>query len=277
MKKIIALLLTLVLCASTFVGCGCNTTNDNTTDTTKNEIESTTDDKENDTTSDSGNVGDITGEEDTSEDDTSVDDTDKKVTIDIWTFPNRNGFTEKIVATKLDENADENWSYNKTYFLDKNDNTMIFKWDGPTTLGTQAWTSGEKIIMSNSTGEYALCAFTTGEETPEDFERNKSLDKATVITCVPGDISYIENGYYNANIEDTIMKYIFAIEGPVKGQDAKGYALLYANKDTGVSYQFYYLERLSNYDDARAWKVIESLEEISVEDFDTDEIKNYVD
>lgn len=275
-KNILSLTLTLALVAGTFVGCGCNTTNEKTTNTTNetsiNEEVST---KEN-TTSDSGNVGDITGE---NESETNTEkDTSKEVKVGCYYFPTGEGYTEKIRATEYDENADPNWSYNKTYFLDCNGNVMTFKWDGPTTLGTTAWTSDEAIIMSNSAGEYALRAFTTGEETPEGFEELKSLNKDFVITCVPGDVSYIENGYYNVNIGDDVIIFSFAIEGPVNNINniGKGYAWLYVNKITGASYQFYYLEKLSNYDDARAWKVVESLAGISVEDFDTDDYKNYI-
>ena len=278
MKRNIVLLLTLALVAGTFVGCGCNTTNEN--EKTTNEINATVDEEETSnevstedtTTSDSGNVGDITGEEE------STEDTSKEVKVGCYYFPTGDGYTEKILATEYDPNADANWSYNKTYFLDCNGNVMTFKWEGPATLSEQAWVSGDTIIMSNAAGECALRAFTTGEETPEGFEEIKSLDKDFIITCTPGDISYIKNGYYNANINNDVAIFSFAIQGPVKANiDGKGYAWLYVNKITGASYQFYYLEKLSNYDDARAWKVVESLAGISVEDFDTDEIKNFVD
>lgn len=261
MKKNIVLLLTLALVAGTFVGCGCNTTNEKTTNTTANESSSNEVSTEDTTTSDSGNVGDITGEE-------STEDTSKEVKVGTYTFPTGDGYTEKILATEYDPNADANWSYNKTYFLDCNGNVLTFKWEGPATLSQTAWTSDEAIIMSNM----------AGEATPEEFEELKTLNKDFVITCVPGDVSYIENGYYNVNIGDDVIILSFAIEGPVNNINniGKGYAWLYVNKITGASYQFYYLEKLSNYDDARAWKVVESLAGISVEDFDTDDYKNYI-
>lgn len=175
-----------------------------------------------------------------------------------WTFPDgMDGFTQKF----LNEDYPE-WSVNHTHYVAPNGNEMNFRWEGPAELGSHAGlgNNGKTLYLENSSGEYALRAFTTGELSPEDYEETINYSKETIISFASTDVSYIEDGYYNAIIEDNYLSYTFAVEGVGDNANCQGYCHFILDFENGACYQFTYLEDISIYNDQRALSVVNSLE-----------------
>lgn len=171
-----------------------------------------------------------------------------------WVFPEGlDGFTDKFVLA-----SDETMSFNCTHYVDPNGNEMNFTWVGPTVLGESAGlgSNGTTIILGNSSDEYALRAFTTGEISPESYDNIASYDKETILSVAPPDAPYPTNGYYEANPGDTYSSFTFE----VVGETHRGYYHIIADKEKGLCYQFVYLESIEIYDDSRAMDVINSLD-----------------
>ena len=171
-----------------------------------------------------------------------------------WTFPSdMDGFTDKFVYA-----SDETMSFNCTHYVDPNGNEMNFSWVGPTELGENAGfgSNGTTLILKNSSGEYALRAFTTGELSPETYDEIKSYDKETIISFAAKDSPYITDGYYDSNIGDTYMSFTFAVASDTQ----KGYNHYIMDREKGLCYQFVYLENNDIYDDTRTMNVINSLD-----------------
>lgn len=268
-KNILSLALTLALVAGTFVGCGCNTTNEKNTTTNETSTNEEVSTEEN-TTSDSGNVGDITDE---NESETNTEkDTSKEVKVGTYTFPTKNGFTEKILATEYDENADPNWSYNKTYGVANNGRDVYVAWNGPASLGQKAWTNETTIILSDNAQNYKIW-FCNGEDiTKETYNLWLADTKETWISFAPSGYSYIENGYYKLTENDE--KNLFTVIYAISNDEYKGYRVHITNLKKGLYYECAYVEKVSIYDDTRAWNTINSLEIISKDDFNTDTFKD---
>jgi len=171
-----------------------------------------------------------------------------------WAFPEGlEGFTDKFVLA-----SDETMSFNCTHYVDPNGNEINFSWVGPTVLGENAGLgeNGTTLILENSSGEYALRAFTTGEISPETYDEIASYDKETIISVAPPDAPYPTNGYYEANSGDTYSSFTFELVG----DKIRGYYHIIADKEKGLCYQFGYFEDIKIYDDSRAMNVINSLE-----------------
>lgn len=234
------------IATSLLVGCGTTqTTSDNTTNDT--------------TTSEKMQESEVIEETQAVEESEVVENTEvssEETFIESysWTFSEgMDGWTDKwIYADDLE------WSYNQTHYVDVNGNTMNFKWEGPTGLGARAGLSpnGTTLILKNSSGEYALRAFTTGELSPETYDEIKSYDKETIISFAAKDSPYITDGYYDSNIGDTYMSFTFAVASDTQ----KGYNHYIMDREKGLCYQFVYLENNDIYDDTRAMIVINSLD-----------------
>lgn len=175
-----------------------------------------------------------------------------------WVFPDGlEGFTRKF----LNEDYPE-WSVNHTHYVAPNGNEMNFRWEGPAELGSNAGlgNNGKTLNLGNSSGEYALRAFTTGELSPEDYEETINYSKETIVSFASSDVAYIEDGYYVATIEDNYLSYIFAIKGIDNNENHQGYCHFFMDFENNACYQFTYLEDISIYDDERALSVVNSLE-----------------
>lgn len=265
-KKFLCFLFTSSLIAATLAGCNSSTE----TPTSSN---STT--KKTETTSENITTEEITTNIPTTDSDSSSDTTEPTTAI------NPSGaktyyFSSEVIGSGLNEqivsNDDEKWSLNKTHYVNPDSDIMNFSWEGPIGIGEVAYStsSGTALIMKNSTGEYALRALTTGETPTETFDATKSWTKDQIIACVHKDVSYIKDGLYDSDISDNTLKYTFAIESEIDEKLHKGYAYFIMTRDTGLCYQFYYLESSDVYDDARALKVINSIKPISTSDFETE-------
>ncbi len=238
-KKLLCFLLTCSL--TSILLAGCNNSSDNTPDTT-------------DST------------ETTAPNETTLDNSSDFKTYKFTEIVQGTGFSEQKIS-----DDDKNWSYNKTHYINPDEDVMNFSWEGPTGIGEVSYstTSGTALIMKNHNGDYALRAFTTGQTPTDTFDATKSWDKSKIITCVHKDVSYIKDGFYNSEISDNTLKYTFAIESTIDDVQHRGYAYFIMTRDTGICYQFYYLENLNVYDDSRAIKVINSLTPISSSEFAT--------
>lgn len=264
-KKILYLLLTSTLIATSLAGC------DDTTDIEQNRTtgEITTSTNNTTTSNSSGNSSEESTTINTSEN-TEPESILKPSGAIAYHFTSDvigSGFTEQLISTE-----DANWSYNKTHYINPDGDTMNFSWEGPEKMGELVYstTSGTALIIKDSDGNYALRAITTGEAPKDTFDATKSWSKEQIVACVHKDVKYIADGYYSSNISDNVLEYTFAIQAEVDKKQHKGYAYFIMVRDTGLCYQFYYLENSDVYDDERALKVIDSLEAISEKDFETE-------
>ena len=149
---------------------------------------------------------------------------------------------------------------------------MNFYWEGPSKMGELVYstTSGTALIIKDSDANYTLRAITSGQAPKETFDATKTWTKEQIVACVNKDVSYIKDGYYSSNITDNVLEYTFAIQAEVDKKQTKGYAYFIMVRDTGLCYQFYYLENIDVYDDERVMKVIDSIKPIEEKDFETE-------
>ena len=266
-KKIYAVMLVVAMLAMTLVGCGSDTTDttNTTNDVTVNtEVEESGEDVVVEPTEEP--IVEPTTEPEVEDpvveptEEPTIENGEDEFYSDSyqWTFPeSMDGFTDKFVYAN-----DETMSFNCTHYVDPNGNEINFTWVGPTELGSNAslGRNGKTLNLGNSSGEYALRAFTTGELSPEDYEETINYSKETIISFASSDVSYIEDGYYNAIIEDNYLSYTFAVEGVGDNVNCQGYCHFIMDFENDACYQFTYLEDTSIYDDQRALSVVNSLE-----------------
>ena len=177
------------------------------------------------------------------------------------------GFTEQLISPD-----NSNWSSNKTHYINPDGDSMNFYWEGPSKMGELIYstTSGTALIIKDSDANYALRAITSGQAPKETFDATKTWTKEQIVACVNKDVSYIKDGYYLSNITDNVLEYTFAIQAEVDKKQTKGYAYFIMVRDTGLCYQFYYLENIDVYDDERVLKVIDNIKPIEEKDFETE-------
>lgn len=269
-KKSLCLIFTSTIIATALVGCNdsndISNNNNTTTNVTASTGENTT--TQNTTTTEENTSVETTTSGSTSEntEPTTVINPSGSITYNFTSFVMGSGFTEQ---TALDNDT---WSSNKTHYINPDSDVMNFSWEGPKGVGIIAYStsSGTALIMKNPTGEYTLRALTTGETPKETFDATKSWTKEQIVACVHKDVSYIKDGFYNSDISDNTLIYTFAIDAEIDEELHKGYAYFIMTRDTGLCYQFYYLEVEDVYDDERALKVINSIKPINNSDFETE-------
>lgn len=271
-RKFITKVLFVTMISSILIGCDNNTTKKNTTetDTTNivNETETTLSDVEesSDNSTETETVSNLT-----------EDEIEALEAAGIYIFTDAvdgGGFMEEEVST-----TEEGWSSYKVHYVNSYDDVMNFSWEAPQGMGKYAYSSTDgntSLIIKNSTGEYTLRAFTSGTVDSEIYDATKSYDKETITSFVPLDLSYIENGYYDSNIGENVLGFIFAVEGTVSSEEVKGYAYFLMTRETGICYQFIYLEKGSVYDEERVRKVVESITPISSDELNIAEIEKYI-
>lgn len=263
MKKKLVVVLAATMLATTLFGCGKDTSETTTNETTDVSDTESVEDTNASTSNDSGTLGDALGIEGTE----STETTSTNVTwagnkyIDSygWKFPNNEygttGYTNKYV---IDENTSDCLTH-----VESPEGTMDFVWSGPVELGENAGPTNNGVGLYTSNDNYELHAWYGGEIDDEKFDKDLTFDQATWVSFNP--IPYIENGYYNISTNDTLIEVFFE----VSDDEYKGYAYYIVDKEIGVCYQFCYVEKKSIYDDARAKRVIDSI------DFATNAIPNY--
>lgn len=264
-KKFLYLLLAGTISATSLVGCGDSTDKEpnGTVGEVTTNIDNTT------TNNSSGNSSEESTTNNTSEN-TEPESILKPSGAIAYHFTSDvigKGFTEQLISTE-----DTSWAYNKTHYINPDGDTMNFSWEGPEKMGELVYstTSGTALIIKDSDANYALRAITTGETPKDTFDATKLWSKEQIVACVHKDVKYITDGHYSSNITDNVLEYTFAIQAEVDKKQHKGYAYFIMVRDTGLCYQFYYLENSDVYNEERALKVIDSLEPISEKDFETE-------
>lgn len=251
-NKFIAMLTITTMTLSLLVGCGqpaTPNTNEDTSTEQNTEVEESGDDVVVEPTEEP--IEEPTTEPEVEE--PVVEPTEEPETLQYayshtWVFPDGlEGFTRKF----LNEDYPE-WSVNHTHYVAPNGNEMNFRWEGPAELGSNAGlgNNGKTLNLENSSGELS----------PEDYEETINYSKETIISFASTDVSYIEDGYYNAIIEDNYLSYTFAVEGVGDNANCQGYCHFILDFENGACYQFTYLEDISIYNDQRALSVVNSLE-----------------
>ena len=242
-KKVIALTLAAMMIVATLIGCGNDTTKENTTN---NEVVT-------ETPSPETNVPETdapTTETPTPE--TNVPETE---TIDweysgSWEFPTgMNGFTDKYV-----NESKPDWSVNHTHYEDNFGNTMNFTWEGPKDLGEKATTSDRTLSLFGTNCE--LRAWTYGAVDETKFAEDLTYTKETWTSFAASHTPYITNGYYDIKTTDTTIEVTFEVANDTQ----KGYNYYVVDLTKGTCYQFAYLENIETYDNDRVLNVIDSLD-----------------
>ena len=239
-RKIIMGLLTVLTVGTLFVGCGStpSANNNKNSEVTNEDNQNTT--SESETNNNSGTVGDV------------VDETE--VLVRTYTFPSMIDATGYMVKTIEDENVD--WSSNETYVKLSTGNVMTFKWESPIDCGAKVNSNGNTVFIKNTNGHLELHAWTMGW-TETEYEDVKAMSKEDIVT-VATNYTYPENGYYEYDITDTVIRVTFAIDD--KENESKGYARYIVDMENKFTYQFAYLETSDFYSDSRAFDVINSIE-----------------
>lgn len=263
MKKKLVVVLAATMLATTLFGCGKDTSETTTNETTDVSDTESVEDTNASTSSDSGTLGDALGIENTESTETTTTNvswaSNEYVDTYYWTFPDNEygtiGYTDKYI---IDENTSDCITH-----VESPEGTMDFVWSGPIDLGEKAGPSNNGVWLYDSNKNYKFIIWYGGTTSDEEFNEVIALNKDDWVSYNP--IPYIENGYYETSINDTRIEVTFE----VSDNEYKGYAYYILDKELGVGYQFCYVEKISSYDDTRAKSVIDSI------DFATNAIPNY--
>ena len=246
-KRIISLTLAVMMIAATLIGCGNDTTKDETNVTPNTEVTTETPTPETD-------VPEVDVPE-TEVGDSEVDVENFFKDAYSLEFPTgMTGFTDKYVFS-----SDETWSLNDTHYVDVDGNIMDFEWEGPTELGEKATFVSTNLFLFSPNKDHMLIAYTTGALSPETYDETITYGKDVITSFANNELKYVPEGYYNANIGDTYTTYTFAIKGDVNSDTYVGYAHYILDRNSGICYQFMYSEKETTYDETRALKLVNSI------------------
>ena len=238
-KRILTLTLAVMMIAATLIGCGNDTTKDETNVTPNTEVTTETP------------TPDTNVETDTTVENTETVETEDWKYTTTWQFPEgMDGFTDKFVSSN-----DKTWSKNQTHYVDNNGNVMDFVWEGPAELGEKAGYVKTTITLAG--GDYELRAWYGGTMTMEDIEPSLELDKETMMSPTATICTPVENGYYNMERVDNTIVVTYEIVD--NGTQKVGFAHYLYNADAGEIYCFIYSEKSEIYNSTRAMKVIDSI------------------
>ena len=155
-------------------------------------------------------------------------------------------------------NNQSGWGQNHTHFVDSiNNNEMNFLWQSPTLLGDFCFYNGRnpvQLILKDFQIRWnkKFIAYYFGEW-PSD--QSLFISKEEAISLEDEKLPCLPDRYYNVEETGYSIAYTFAIGDKKK----KGYAKYLINKESRVCYKFYYVEKIDNYDEERALKVITSI------------------
>lgn len=264
MKKKLVVVLAATMLATTLFGCGKDTSETTTNETTDVSDTESVEDTNASTSSDSGTLGDALGIEDTeSTETTSTNVTwagNKYINGYSWKFPdNEYGTTGLTCKYVIDENTSDCITH-----VESPKGTMDFVWSGPVDLGTRAGGTNNGVSLWDTNGDYILDAWYGGEIDDEKFDKDLAFDQATWVSFNKT-FPYVDNGYYDIVTSDSSIEVTFEVANDTH----KGYAYYVVNKNLSVCYQYCYVEKISIYDDTRAKNVIDSI------DFAINAIPNY--
>ena len=251
-RKFYSLMLVMAMIAMTLVGCGSDATDIQSTTVDSTETLESTEEVVSETTT--TEPEEIVNEEDEKTEKSEFTYAETLVYPDIFRFPETapegmEGYTEKY----LDENYPD-WSMNKTHYIDGNGNEMNFVWEGPIGLGADDCSVFFNVLHFTSKGEFYFNASTEGKITPERFDEIKTFDKEEITKLAIDEAPYIENGYYDANINDNFMTLTYETEQNM----FRGYSHFILDREKGIFYKFLYFEQ--DLDETRALDVINSID-----------------